>query len=77
MFNFLFAIIATFAPVDNGCYIVCETIDTIGWEERTFISDNGIEHRTEPILAFRETFRIQIDCNSANAIDEQRLRVIR
>ena len=69
----------TMLPVqDNGCYIVCETIDTVGWEDRTFLGEGGsIYNRWEPVLASRETFRIPISCEDAAIIDETRLRVIR
>lgn len=36
MFNFLFVVMTMLPVQDNGCYIVCEAVDTIGWEERAF-----------------------------------------
>lgn len=77
MFNFLFVVMTMLPVQDNGCYIVCTAIDTVGWEDRTFINNDGIEHRTEPVIVSRETFRIPISCEDAAIIDETRLRVIR
>ena len=76
MFSFLFALMTMLPVQDTGCYIICETIDTVGWEDRTFISDNGIEHRTEPILSSRVIFSIPITCEDAAIIQENRLRVV-